>query len=102
MHWWRRSRDVWAGRTLFGIIIVEDPGEATGNTSLHMRRSPLLQFSRILINKAEQYMVIPYALAHMTNTRMFPLHPGVDYGFQRGHVIAALCAIKAFKPIHLC
>jgi hypothetical protein len=40
-------------------------------------------------------------LAHLTDTWMFPFHPGIDYSFQCGHIIAALCAIKAFKPIHL-
>jgi hypothetical protein len=45
-------------------------------------------------------MIGAHALAHMANTWVLLLHPGVDHRFQRYHIIAALGTIKAFKPVH--
>lgn len=46
-------------------------------------------------------MTAAYTLAHLADTWMLPFHPGIDDCFQCGHIIAALGAIKAFKPVQL-
>src|SRR5579884_2470518 len=61
----------------------------------------MFQFPRVLIDETKQDVIGANALTHMANTWMFLFHPGVDHGFQRCHIIIALCTIKAFKPVHL-
>lgn len=85
---------------IFNIFIVKYSGEATSNARLCLCANPLFKFSCILIHKAQQDMLTAYTLAHMPDTWMFLLHPGIDHGFKSGHTIATLRAIKAFKPVH--
>ena len=62
--------------------------------------TPLFQFSCILVDKAEQDMLTPYALTCMTNTWMLRLHPGVDHSLKGRHIISTLGAIEALEPVH--
>ncbi len=100
MHRRWGCRNARAGRPIFSKLVIEEARKSTGNTRLGLCCDALLQLPCILIHKAQQDVLTPQALAHMTNARMLYLHPGIDHSLKRRHTIATLSAIKAFEPIH--
>src|SRR5581483_2032425 len=95
----RRGRrgNATTSRLIIDKIFLKIPGHGRG---LRLNGETLFHFARLFIDKAEQDMVSSHALAHMTNARMFGLHPGVDQLLQRVHTVATASAIKAFKFVH--
>jgi len=72
-----------------------------GESRLRLRSQALFQLSRLFIDKTEQDVLAPHALAHVANARMFLFHPDIDKLLQRVHAIAATSTIKALKPVHI-
>ena len=66
-----------------------------------LRRDALLQFARLFIDKAQENVITAQRLTDVAYARLLCFHPGVDYDLERGHIIPALRAIKAFEPVHL-
>src|SRR2546421_10855434 len=89
---------MWAGGMFLNNFIIKKPGQ--GRRRLRLEGHPLLQFSCILIDKAEQDMLTTYALTCLTNTWMLRFHPGIDHSLKGRHTISTLRAIKALEPVH--
>jgi len=98
MRWWRRGRNARPGGPIIDKVILEEAGEGRHRC---LRRDALLQFARLFIDKAQENVIAAQRLTDVAYARMLCFHPGVDYGLERGHIIPALRAIKAFEPVHV-
>lgn|SRR5581483_740752 len=98
MRWRRGRRNARPGGPVIDEVILK---KARHSRHGCLRRDALLQFARLFIDKAQENVITAQRLADMAYARLLCFHPGIDYDFERGHIIPALRAIKAFEPVHL-
>jgi hypothetical protein len=89
---------MWVGWVFLTNFIIKKAWQSS--RCLRLLGHSLLQFSCILVDKAEQDMLTPYTLASMTNTWVLQLHPGIDHSLKGRHIISTMGAIKALEPVH--